>query len=310
MHRRLTSLFLIYGIFAASGSAFAAVAVASKVTGSPEIHADGDAWKPLKFLQRLDSGDAIRCGPGEEVIVVLFDGGKRFRVGAGGNAVVEADTVKGAFPAADLRGPAIRVAKAMGGSRMDAFIARPAESHQRLYPDFPGWIVEGDRNFHWVPVPGADTYSFTLFDPHDDVVWSVRTAGMSADYPADLPYFSLQRPYVWRLSPFGKSGKPVPGARWGIVTFLSKADADQLSAAAREMETQANATDGDTTDLLMLAELYRGYGVLEKTLETLESPKLENQPGIRDAQEAVYAQVSRYARLLRENPSASTATDK
>jgi hypothetical protein len=306
MRQRWITLVSLYIV--AVGSANAAVGVASHLTGSPEAKTAGESWRPIKFLQRLDAGDTIRCGPGDDVTIVLFDGGTRFRVAPGANAVVQAGTVQGAVKAANLRGPSMQVAKSMAGSRADAFIARPAESHQRLYPQFPGWIVEGDRHFQWLAVPGAATYSFTLFDSHDDVVWSVRTADVSADYPADLPYPTLQKTYVWRLSPFGKSGKPVPGARWGMVTFLSKTDADELAAEAKQISDQASAPDGDATDLVMLAELYRSYGVLEKTLETLEGPRLANQPGIRDAQDQVYAQVSRYAQLLRPDHAAAPSS--
>ena len=110
----------------------------------------------------------------------------------------------------------------MTGSRIDAFIARPAQSHQRLTPQSTGWMLEGERHFEWAPIPGAATYSFTLFDSNDNVVWSSRASGTSVDYPAELPFFTLRRPHVWRLAAFGHSGKPLPEARWGFVTFLPR----------------------------------------------------------------------------------------
>jgi hypothetical protein len=87
------------------------------------------------------------------------------------------------------------------------------------------------------------------------------------------------------------------GARWGVITFLSRPDADLLTAEAAEFA--APLEGADVTPLVILAELYRSYGVLERTLETLENPRLADLPGIREAQDEAYRQVSRYALLLR-----------
>jgi hypothetical protein len=296
---------------AATAATAGPVGIASSLLGKAEVKAgEAGAWKPLRLLQRLEAGDAVRCDSGGEVVIVCLETAERFKVNGGSSAVVEPGKVRGADKVAGLRGPAIRIAKGLGGARVDAFMARPAQSHQRLTPDSPGWILEGERRFQWAPIPGAASYSFTLFDGADNVVWSARVSGESAEFPADLPYFALRRPHVWRLAPFGQSGKPAMGARWGMITFLSRQDADELTAEAAELAT---ADDGsDVTSLVMLAELYRSYGVLERTLETLENPRLGSQPGIREAQDEVYGQVSRYAQLLRPGaaPDAETKTEK
>jgi hypothetical protein len=238
-------------------------------------------------------------------VVVLFENAARYHVGAGGVATVQVSQVSGAQKESAMAGPAIRIAKAMGGSRADAFLARPAQSHQRLTPQFPGWMLEGERHFEWAPIAGAATYSFTLFDANDNVVWSARVTDSRADFPAELPYFALRRPHVWRLAAFGQSGKPLPEARWGFLTFLSKEDADQLTAEAQELDAQAHAESADSTALVMLSELYRSYGVLEKALEALESPLLVSQPGIQEAQAEIYRQAGRYAQLLRPHDPGS-----
>jgi hypothetical protein len=284
---------------AISTAGAAPVGIASHITGAAEVRSGEGAWKPLRLLQRLESGDKVRCGSGAEVTVVLFDSATRYKVDAGATGVIGSHGVQGGHPATGLPGPGIRIAKAMVGSRMDAFVARPAQSHQRLTPQSPGWIAEGERHFEWPAQPGAATYSFTLFDANDNVVWSARATAPAADYPADLPFFTLRRPYLWRLVAFGSSGKPLTGARWGLLTFLSREDAGQLTSEAQALEEAANADPSDVTPRVLLAELYRGYGVLEKTLEVLESPQLANQPGIQELQEEVYQQASRYAQLLR-----------
>jgi hypothetical protein len=287
-------------MFALNSAAQAAtVGIASQVSGPAEVRAAGSAWKPLRVLERLDTGTQVRCGAGAGVVIVLFETAARYRVGAGGVATVGASQVSGAQKETAMAGPAIRIAKAMGGSRADAFLARPAQSHQRLTPQFPGWMPEGERHFEWAPIAGAASYSFTLFDPNDNVVWSSRVTETHADYPVDLPFFTLRRPHVWRLAAFGHSGKPLPEARWGFTTFLSREDAGALTAEAQELETQSRAEPEDTTALVLLAELYRSYGVTEKALEALEVPRMLSQPGIQEAQEEIYRQAGRYAQLLR-----------
>jgi hypothetical protein len=301
------TLLILGGTFGLAAVASAGpVGIASSLMGKAEMKApDGTVWKPLRLLQRLEAGDAVRCEAGGEVVIVCLETAERFKVSPGANAVVEPGKVRGADKVGGLRGPAIRIAKGLGGSRTDAFMARPAQSHQRLTPDAVGWILEGERHFQWASIPGAASYSFTLFDAADNVVWSARVTSPSAEYPAELPFFALRRAHVWRLAPFGGSGKPVMGSRWGMITFLSRADADQLTAEAAEL---AGAEEGtDVTSLVMLAELYRSYGVLERTLETLENPRLSEQPGIREAQDDVYRQVSRYAQILR--PGAEAAAE-
>lgn len=293
MVRSVGTFLLMFGL--AASAAAAPVGIASQVSGSAEYRSGSGAWKPLRLLQRLEAGDMVRNGPGGEIVVMLLSNTERFKVPAGATATVEAGGVKGASKVAGLRGPAMRVASAMGGSRPGGFMARPAQSHQRLNPQFPGWMIAGERRFEWPALPGAATYSFTLFDRADNVVWSARVPGTSAEYPAELPAFKLRQPYVWRLAAFRDNGNTLP-ARWGVLTFLSREDADRLTAEARALEQQASGDD--TTALILLAELYREYGVLEKTLETLESEPLLNQPGIREAQAQVYGEISPYAGLL------------
>jgi len=195
----------------------------------------------------------------------------------------------------------------MGGDRPNGFFARPAQAHQRLQPDYPGWMMEGERQFSWAPIPRAASYTFSLFDQNDNVIWSQRVTDPKAEYPADLPFFSLRRAYVWRIVALGTSGKPLPESRWGILTFLSTQDAQQLTTEAKELEAQAKTEPNDATTLVLLAELYRSYGVLEKTLEILERPELENQSGIKEAQAEAYGEISRYALLLRTPPSGNAA---
>ncbi len=299
---RVTMALLLFSVMTLSAGA-APVGMVCHMTGQPQMRSGAaGAWQPARLLQKLDAGDALRCGPGAEAVVVLFAGGQRFQVGAGADAVVGANSVQGARSLGALDGPSSRVAATLGGSRAAAVLARPAQSHERLTPTSPGWHLASERVFSWPPLANADAYTFTLFDGNDNVVWSARVSEASAAYPDDLPALAQKRPYVWRLVPFGRSGKPLPEARWGILAFLTQADADRLSADAQELQRQDQANPQDVTALLLLAELYRSYGVLEKTLETLEDLRLKDEPGITQALDETYGQVSAYARTLAHPP--------
>lgn len=278
----------------------ATVGMVTRLTGKAEVApAQGGEWKPLRLMRRLEQGERVRCGADSEVIITLFASAEQCVVAAGTTLTLDAKGIKAAPKGTGLRGAGIQIARAMGGDRPGGFEARPAQAHQRLQAGYPGWLLEGTRVLTWAPIPRAAAYSFTLFDKNDNIVWSQRVTEPRAVYAAELPFFVLRRPYVWRLCAFGESGKPLPESRWGILTFLAEREAQQLTQEAQALEEQAKAEPKDTTALFLLAELYRSYGVLEKALETLERPELEAQEGIKEAQEELYQEISRYASVLR-----------
>lgn len=304
-----------------AGSAFAApVGMACRVTGKPEVKSGG-AWKPLKLLQRVEAGDAVRCSAGEEATIVLFGNGNRYLVAAGKQATVEADSLAGAKVLAGAGGPSASAARALGGARVGAVMARPASSHQRLMPQSTGSIVvgaDGLLRVAWMPAPDATSYSFNLLDRYDDVVWHERVAdktetiiggsppaaiekamgGARLTWQKDgVPQGSLQlgKPYVWQIVAFGKSGKMAAPPRWGVVTFLGQAEADELAQSAAPLLDEARRNPTDPTPHAMLAELYRTYGVYDRTLEELEALEALNAEGALDALHDAYDQISPYA---------------
>jgi len=283
------------------------VAMATNMVGKPVFReGDAGAWKMLGVLQRLSPGDTVRCGPGQQAIVMMFLDGVRFKVAANESATVAPTTVKGAEPLGGAGGATIRVAKAMTGLDTQPFLARPGQEYERLDPASPGIVIDTTTQFQWLPLDNAATYSFTLFDSHDNVVWSTRVSGTSAQYPSDLPAPIDKRAYVWTVSGFGASGKPVPKSRWGIITFLAQSDANQLTHDAADLKAEMASNPSDTTPLLVLAEEFRQYGVLEGTLETLDDTRLAGQPGLSDARQSAFAQISPLAMLLERHDSGQT----
>ncbi len=251
------------------------VGMVCRVVGKPDLVTAGGGRKPLRLLQRVQAGDGIQCGAGEEAIVVMLASGQRFRV-AGGKATVRANTVEGAGALGGLRGPSARAAKALSGSRTGAYMARPAiPAHQKLgrseadmanLAQAPGWRTEKERRFQWQSLPNADTtqatpisYSFTLFGSKDEVVWRENTSQPWVDYPANAPALKLRQPYLWRVDTYDKAGRRRDDMWWGLVTVLSEQDSAQLAAAEKSLKDEFAQNPDDTTPLLMLVELYRQY---------------------------------------------------
>jgi hypothetical protein len=286
------------------------VAMASNMVGKPVYRSGGGAWKPLGVLQRLSPGDEVKCAPGQQAVIMMFTDGVRFKVASGKTGTVEPTSVRGAQPVGGAGGATIRVAKAMTGLDTQPFLARPGHSFERLETSSPGIVIVGTPSVTWaVTDPGTATYVLTLFNQNNNVVWSTRTSGPTADLPTDVALVT-RRPYVWTIAEYSKSGKPYPGTRWGIVTFLSSDDAAQLNSDAKSLNDQFSANPTDFTPKLLLAELYRSYGVYNGTLEALQDAMPSGQPGITKAMEDAIAQVSPYAVFLhRLDAGAKPATD-
>lgn len=293
------ALLLCTAVLCAAGPAAAAPAgMAIDLNGKPEFRAKGYLiWQPLVLRQKLEPGDAVRCGVGVQATLVLFATGQRFQVPAGKEAIVEAASIRGAQLLGGLTGPSARVAMALAGAPTGVVRARPAPSHRRLMARGPCWLVEGERKFQWDPELGASSYVLTLFDQADNVVWSQRASEPFAEYPSDLPLPGLRRPYLWKLTIFGRSGKPA-GSRWGVIAFLSAPDAQRLTSDEKELLDAIKASPDDSTSRLLLADLYQSYGAMERTLEVLDDMRPGGQAGIIEALDATYRQISPLAHLL------------
>ena len=273
------------------------------LSGSAQVH-KASGWGNATMLERLEPGDTLRCSGGAQAVVVIFASGARYRVT--GTGTVGAGGVSGGQALAGLSGPSAQVAQQLGGARTGAFGMRGGtEAPKRLYKTDPGYWIEGDKSFHWDPVENAASYSFTIFDCLDNIVWSIRTTDTAVQYPDNLPPLLTTmpntriRPYVWRLCSFGASGKPIGGgASWGVFSVLSKADADALQSNANAFQTQLAATPADPTTLPLEMELYREYGDYQTMIELWDQPQLRDNPGRLAAMTDIYREISRYAQAL------------
>ena len=274
----------------------APVGMAAQVKGDVQLESGGKK-APLKLLGRVESGDVVRCGAGAQAIIVLFSGGTRFQIGANQSATIGTAQVVGATKMAAMSGPSAALVQKLGNARVGAVMARPAQTFERLTPKFPGWLSLEKPKLEWLPLTGAATYTFTLFDAYDNVVWSVRTNKLSADYPADAPPLRDQKTYLWRLSGFGNSGKPVQDSRFGLVTFLAAADDAALAKTVADLQAQAKSA-ADVMTLLMLVEAYRDKGVLGRALEVFDDQKLRGEEGSAEAKNDIVEALSPFARAL------------
>ena len=290
-----------------AGRAFAdAVAVVVSLSGNPTVRIGGaGAERPLKLFEKLEAGDTVKCDSTSEVILNLS--GARYKVPGGATATVNTDSVRGAQKTSSLRGPSSRLTGGMLAARTSGLLGRPGTSYSPITPEYPGYLPEGERNVKWAPVPGAAQYDFTLADSLGNVVHHARTAETGVSLADDAAaQIRPATPYVWRLAPLGKTGKPIAQAavRWGVLTFLSKADADTLEAEAKDL--QADLVPGDTSALVLLVELYRQKGVYDKVLELLNEAALSEQkggqmaakPGVQEERERVYRDLGPYAMML------------
>lgn len=283
-----------------SGAAVASpVAMASNMVGKPEFRSGSGPWKPLGVLQRLSPGDTVRCGPGQQAVIMMFTDGVQFKLAANKTGVIEATSVRGADPVGGMGGATIHVAKAMTGLDTQPFLARPGHSFERLEPGSPGIVIAGAKSVTWsVTDAGVAGYILTLFNQSNNVVWSTHVSDHTADLTTDFPALATKRPYVWTLTQLGPSGKAIAGTRWGIVTFLTQADSDQLLGDVSELKAQFASNPNDFTPILLEAELYRSYGVYNGTLEALQDAQPSGEPGIDTAMDDAFAQVSPYAVFL------------
>jgi hypothetical protein len=275
------------------------VGMACQVTGKPEYLAGGkEAPKPLHMLQKLEPGDKIRCGAGSSAIVVLFGSGVRFEVGANQTGTIQVAKIDGAKSLGGLSGPSAETVKTLAGSRSGALFSRAPMLSQRLTRTFPGWKVEGDRKIAWEAVEGATSYSFALYDAVD-VVWQQRVSMPETEYPSDLN-LDLGKPYLWQLVAYKGEKRLLNGMKWGVITYLSKEASDQMKAEVKTLEEERLANPKDPVPVLLLADLYKKYGVLMGTLLMLDDKLSEILPReytdvIDQARTDVYRQLGDFA---------------
>jgi len=292
----LTALCLL----AALPAAAAPVAISGQVTGKrAELQTGGKgAWQALAPLRKLEPGDRIRCGPDSRAVLVLLSSKERFQVEPGQEAEVLESGIRGAKSLGGLTGPAAATAAKLAGSRTGAFTARPAERFSPLFRGFKGWLPEGERRLRWEPAAGAATYVLSLFDARSNLVWqSERASAPEAELPAEKE-IQARQPYLWRLVPYGASGRPLPAARWGVLTWLPRAEGEALDADAEALRAQDREDPRDPTALFLLAELYRQHGVLDGTLETLSTLQSRGVDGVELPLAETYSQLGPFARGL------------
>lgn len=288
-----------FGVLLAAPAWADPIGMAATVKGPVKVEQNGEN-KPLRLLQRLEPGAVITVGNGGEAGVVLFGGG-RYRLSAGQMGKVTPGGVTGAQKLANLAGPSANAVRLLGNARVGAAVARLTGTLRRLQPNSPGYLTLPNPQFTWDPMQGASYYTFSLLDTADNVVWSVRTTEPTVTYPADGIPLLERRPYLWRVTKYGSIGKATADVGSGIIAFLTPEDAATLTAQVAELQ-KLPATPGDNSNLLLLAETYRTFGVYGRALEVITDNRLDNEPGIAEAREDMYSEISPLARVLAGQP--------
>lgn len=274
--------------------------IITRLSGSARVYDRlATSGRPLRLMQWLHVGDLVECDAGSELVVTRFKTAQQYTLPEQGRFEVQGNTITGAQRVTNLPQTTATVVKSLIQKDLPRQEERPTSPPQRLNPKGPGWLKIGETRLSWAPLPSAVRYSFTLIDQNDNIVFAQKTTQPTVAYPKNLPRLKSNHPYLWYLIGYTTTGARLPQTPWGVLTFLSPTDAQQLTKQANLLEQQAAGKPNDPTSLLLLAELYRRYGVLGNALETLRRPELKGLKGISGAREGLYEQLSRYASALR-----------
>ena len=181
-------------------------------------------------------------------------------------------------------------------------MSRGAIEPKDLVHEFDGWLPAGTRKFSWddrnvFPESSAVSYSFTLFDLDGNVEWSTRTSGTQAKVPADIPDFATEKTYIWRLTGFTKQGV-MNQQLWGMVSFLTPAQANALQADVKELKEhraalermsfrEPSAKAAAQADInyytALIAGYYSQHGVLMGAFDQLFSRDMDSEAIVNEA---------------------------
>ncbi|HEX9998788.1 MAG TPA: hypothetical protein VGB45_16755 [Abditibacterium sp.] len=267
---------------------------------------NGGKKTPLRLLSRVEEGTTIVSGPNASAVLVLFGNGTRYQIGARARVDVGAKSVAGARPLAALSGPSAGAAQLLGQARVGAVLSRSGSSFQRITPNSKGYFIGASPRFDWTPIAGAALYSFTLFDSADNVIWNISTDQTGAAYSGSVA-LAERKPYLWKLSGFGDSGKPLDQSRWGIVTPLSSDDAATLDGLVTTLSAEPQSKT-DQSALWMLVETYRSFGVCNNALELLDSELLQGEKSVGSVRSQILASLSPFTRALATRNTQTAAT--
>jgi len=267
------------------------VAMIVRLSGKAEVN-----HKPAVLMHKLQIGDEVECVSGK-VGIVMVVGSQRFQLSSGQKGRVAADAVGGdATRMAGLRPPSIEASRKLENTLAGVNFARPLGDVADLMPAFSGWLPSGTRHFSWHRNKGeADLfqvsrnprldpnlrpakYRFSLFDARGNLLWSDIAATDEIDCPAlDL---KDKTAYIWRIDPYKQDGTPL-GAngggmpKWGIVTFLTPKQSQELTQAAEEINKAIAADPTDSSLRVLLAYTYSAHAVPMAAI--IELRKIQDQ---------------------------------
>lgn len=238
-----------------------------------KAHVNGDT---ARVLQNLKVGDMIACEPNSSVIVVIFGNGERFKLT--GKGTVQGDIVTGAVALGGLQGASAEAARTIVGSRTGATLSRDPIPTSRIRGIDPDWISDETRSLSWKAVPEASSYTFSLYDTHDDAVYTARTAGNVSQVSLKSANLVPGQVYIWKMTARNEKSAAIgrkrqnqtsPPVRWGTLAVLTDKEIESVKAGAKGIEAMKKDGD-DKSFIVLLAGIYRSHGLLKLAIETLE----------------------------------------
>jgi len=182
--------------------------------------------------------------------------------------------------------------------------SRGASAPPVLYAPSMGKAYTLQPTFNWGPLPGAQKFTFRLYDSNDDEVYEADVAGLDFAYPKDAPELKAGTTYSWTVQPQGAQlTEPPQPARIMLVggserqatqKALQNSAGDTMQAGLQRARVFVDHrlwydAIGTYSDLIAVhpgqADLYRGraevYAQLPETksLADLDSAKAEQLAG-------------------------------
>jgi hypothetical protein len=178
------------------------------VTGDVKVmRAPGAKWSKASVMQTLPAGSSIQVAAGGSAIVVLFEGGARFRLAGGSVSSVAAAAVRGvsgpaakALPALQIRQAKLLAGSRVAGGRAASTVVRGGSARIELQSLSATSIQQERPLFRWDAVPGAASYKLRLSDADDQIIWQTSAQNTGIAYPPDAVALTPEVDYLWTVT--------------------------------------------------------------------------------------------------------------
>ena len=316
---KISSMLLLMATLFATMTAAARAADVGLIAGATGdvkvMRAPGAKWGKASVMQTLPGGSSIQVEAGGSAIVVLFEGGARFRLAPGSVSAVTAGTVHGvsgpppkALPALQIRQAKLLAGSRVAGGRAASTVVRGGSARIELAGLSATSIQEERPLFRWDAVPGATSYKLRLSDADDQIIWQSTAQNTSIAYPPDAVALTPEVDYLWTVT---TTADNTIFKGEGIFRVLSadkrKAVQDEL-AALDQPKADEEAYDEATLGVLR-AEVFARHQLWDDAIMTYQQ-LAQKFPDADAIGEALSSLLTGQARTDKAHPPKAAAPEK